>query len=91
MELAAETSRMALANLYMRRPPSEEDVGARVPAVVAEEVKVMEVEVGEAAITNNKHKSILKGRMSITGNLRANQMAGKASRHRRGSSLLMRR
>ena len=90
MELAAETSGMALANLRMRRAPSEEaGIEVRVPAVAAEEAKVMEAEAGEVAITNNKQRDILKGRMSNTpGNIK---MTGKASRHRRGSSLLMRR
>jgi hypothetical protein len=91
MELAAETSGMAFANLFMRRAPSEEDgIGVRVPAVAAEEAKViMATEAGEAAITNNKQRGVPKGRMSNTpGNIKR---AGKASRHRRGSSLLMRR
>jgi hypothetical protein len=82
---------MAPANLYMRRAPSEEDgIGAGVPAVAAAEAKVITAaEAGEATITNNKQRDIPKGRMSNTpGNIK---MAGKASRHRRGSSLLMRR
>ena len=82
---------MALANLYMRRAPSEEDgIGVGVPEVAAAEAKViMAAEAGEAAITNNKQRDIPKGRMSNTpGKIKR---AGKASRHRRVSSPLMRR
>jgi hypothetical protein len=91
MELAAETSGMALANLFMKKAPSEEaDIEVRVPAVAVEEAKViMAAEAGEAVITNNKQRDIPKGRMSNNpGNIKR---AGKASRHRRGSSPLMRR
>ena len=44
MELVAETSGMALANLCMRRAPSEEVKGAAVSAVAAAEAKVMVAE-----------------------------------------------
>ena len=86
---------MALANLRMRRAPSEEVKGAAVSAVAAAEAKVMVAEAkvmvaeaGEAVITNNKHRIIRKDRMSITRNLKSIQMA---VQHLRGSSLPMKR